>query len=230
MPSAEPPIVAGIDRWRGGWIIAESQERGFKLWCCEQIDEAVELLGDAAAVAIDMPIALAVSGTRSAEADVRAVLGASARSVFTSPTRAAVAAPTQAEATIVNRDHGGPGISAQAYGLFASICELRKSLRGARGQHWWETHPETAFATMNGGTPLASKRTGRGVAQRLDRLRSIHADLDAQLLDAPVKVPIDDILDALAALWSAQRIVVGQATVYGPVDRDDEGFARGIRV
>ena len=233
MPSAEKQSVAGIDRWRGGWIVAESVTAGadnVALWTCAQIDDAIERLRESAVVAIDMPIALAASGRRDAEAEVRAVLGASARSVFTSPTRAAAEVDTQAEATIVNRANGGPGISAQAFGLFASIRELRAALSGSEGNHWWETHPETAFALMNDGEPLASKRTGLGVAQRLDCLRPLFSGLDDQLLDAPPKVPIDDILDALAALWSAQRIASGQAEIYGPAARDDQGFALGIRV
>lgn len=229
MPSASS-AVAGIDRWRGGWIVAESQRHGFTLWTCEKIGEAVDRFRNATAVAIDMPIALAPTGRRVAEAEVRAVLGASARSVFTSPTRASVLAPSQAEATVVNRANGGPGISAQAYGLFASISELRNSLAGDAGQHWWETHPETAFALMNNGKPLASKRTGLGVGQRLAQLRAVYPRIDEQLLEAPAKVPIDDVLDALAALWSAERIASGDAVIYGPEERDDEGFALGIRV
>lgn len=237
MPGARKHSVAGIDRWRGGWIVAESpataagqREGSIELWACESIDEAVERLSRAKAVAIDMPIALAESGTRAAEADIRAVLGSSARSVFTSPTRAGAEAMTQADATVVNRAHGGPGISAQAFGLFASIRELRAALGGPGGRHWWETHPETAFVLMNDGVPLASKRTGLGVAQRLIHLRSAFGDLDDLLLTTPAKVPIDDVLDALGALWSALRIASGQAAIYGPADRDDQGFALGIRV
>ena len=235
MPNANPAAVAGIDRWRGGWIVAESggglsRAGDVKLWTCEQIDEAVDRLGAAAVVAIDMPIALARSGTRTAEAEVRSVLGRSARSVFTSPTRAALEAPSQAEATLVNRANGGPGISAQAYGLFASIRELRASLSGAAGEQWYETHPETAFALMNDGEPLASKRTALGVAQRLTHLRFIFAGIDDLLLSAPPKVPIDDVLDALGALWSAERIGAGEATVFGEHGRDDQGFVLGVRV
>lgn len=233
-PSTGTSVVAGIDRWRGGWIVAESapapKAQSFALWTCEHIDDAVDRLSGAAVVAIDMPIALAQSGTRSAEAEVRAVLGSSARSVFTSPTRAGAEATSQAEATTVNRAHGGPGISAQAFGLFASIRELRTALRGAHGNHWWETHPETAFARMNNGEPLASKRTGLGVAQRLVLLRPVFDGLDDHLLMSPPKVPIDDVLDALAALWSARRIESGDAEIYGSATRDDEGFALGIRV
>lgn len=222
--------VAGIDRWRGGWIVAQLTGQNLTLWAAANIDDARDRLAGCDAVAIDMPIALVDHGTRVAEAEVRTALGRSARSVFTSPTRAAVQALTQNEATELNRAHGGPGISAQAFGLFASIRELRTALSGPTFDHWWETHPETSFAAMNAGVPLASKRSAIGVAERLRLLRTHFPTLDTCLLEAPPKVPIDDVLDAIAAAWSAIRIAEGRATVYGPSGRDDQGFAEGVRI
>lgn len=222
--------IAGIDRWRGGWIIAEIESDQLVFWAAAHIAEACERLAEHAVVAIDMPIALAVTGTRSAESQVRSVLGSSARSVFTSPTRRAVEAETQNQATEWNRSNEGPGISAQSFGLFASIRELRGALHGPGSNHWWETHPETAFALMNDGDPLGSKRSALGVAQRLVHLRPHFPTLEDSMLSAPPKVPVDDVLDAAAALWSARRISSGEATVYGPAGRDDEGFAMGIRI
>ncbi len=222
--------AAGIDRWRGGWVIAEQHDAQLAIWAAPDIADVTGRLADHAAVAIDMPIALAIAGRRSAEAELRAALGASARSVFTSPTRTAIDAPSQAKATEWNRQNGGPGISAQAFGLFASIRQLRTALSGPAHAHWWETHPETAFAAMNSGAPMASKKSARGVGQRLAELRRHFPTIDDCLEHAPNKVPIDDVLDAIAALWSAQRIATNAADIYGPVERDDEGFARGIRI
>lgn len=223
-------MFAGIDRWRGGWVVADLVEDTISLRVCEHIADELDRLSEHAAVGIDMPVALAAHGRREAEAELRAVLGSSARSVFTSPTRAAVEALTQSEATERNRANGGPGISAQSFGLFASIREVRTALRGAAFAHWWESHPETTFAVMNGGTPLASKRSALGVGQRLALLRSEFPTVDRLLTAAPASVPIDDVLDAAAAAWSARRIAAGTATVFGPDSRDDEGFALGIRI
>ncbi|MGK0225641.1 MAG: putative RNase H-like nuclease [Thermoproteota archaeon] len=222
--------VAGIDRWRGGWIIAELDDTELTLWATSEIESACERLAQHDAVAIDMPIALATHGRREAEALVRAALGSSARSVFTSPTRVAALADSQSEATEINRANGGPGISAQAFGLFASIRELRTALAGPRFEHWWETHPETTFAIMNDGVPMASKKSAIGVGQRLVQLRRHVPFVDDVLLTAPGKIPVDDVLDAIAAAWSARRIAAGAATIFGPPGRDDEGFAFGIRV
>jgi len=222
--------VAGIDRWRGGWVIAEDCGDELRLSTAAHIDEVTDHLASCVAVAIDMPIALAVSGRRAAEGELRALLGSSARSVFTSPTRAGVEALSQAEATVINRQHGGPGISAQAFGLFASIRELRAHLGSPATEHWHETHPESSFAAMNGGVPLAAKRSARGVAERLAHLRNFFPTVDASLLGAPERVPIDDVLDAIAAAWSAKRIAEGTATLFGEPGRDDQGFPHGIRI
>lgn len=222
--------VAGIDRWRGGWVIARGADSVDDITTASTVGDALDATTDCEVVAVDMPIALVVTGRRQAEADLRARLGPAGRSVFTSPTRAAIAAADQAEATVVNRAHGGPGISAQAWGLAGPIRELRGALPSAPGgECWYETHPETAFALMNGGEPLDAKRSGRGVGQRLLLLRQ-WLTVDRLLADAPPKVPVDDVLDAIAAWWSARRIADGRAEIFGDPGRDDEGFEGSIRV
>lgn len=226
----EARIVAGIDRWRGGWIIALGGADDLQLLAADDADDAVDLTASAVVVAIDMPMALPVRGQRAAEAELRAGLGAAGRSVFTSPTRHAIDADDQAEATRRNRANDGPGISAQAWGLAGSIRELRETLprRGCQAR-WFETHPESAFARMNGGPALASKRSGRGVGERLGLLRQWCA-IDELLVAAPMKVPVDDALDAVAAWWSAHRIANDEAEVLGETGPDDEGFERSIRI
>ena len=197
----------------------------------ETAADALVQTPDCAVVAVDMPMALPVRGRRDAEAELRSRLGRAASSVFISPTRAALLAADRAAATEVNRAHDGPGISAQAWGLAGSVRELRATLPDHPAfERWFETHPETAFAELNGGEPMASKKTAVGVAQRLQTLRPLFPGLDDALLHAPAKVPVDDVLDALAACWSAVRIQAGTSLVLGPAGRDDEGFEQSIRI
>lgn len=223
--------VAGIDRWRGGWVIALLASRTLRLDVAATTTDALDLTEGCAVVAVDMPMALPIRGRREAEAELRDRLGRAASSVFISPTRAAILAADRAAATDVNRAHDGPGISAQAWGLAASVRELRETLPGHPAfDRWFETHPETAFAELNGGEPMASKKSAVGVAQRLQVLRPLIPDLDGLLLQAPAKVPVDDVLDAIAACWSAARINAGTELVLGPSGRDDEGFEQSIRI
>lgn len=229
--SATDAVVAGIDRWRKGWIIAISDNSGLRLVTAPTTTEAFAATELCAVVTVDMPIALPAHGTRSAELDLRAALGAAGRSVFISPTRAAIEAPNQNAATELNRANGGPGISAQAWGLAGSIRELRSTLPAWKHKdRWFETHPESAFATMNDGDPLASKKTARGVGQRLALLREVVPSIDRLLVLAPEKVPVDDVLDAIAACWSAARVDAGVERVVGEPGLDDQGFEQSIRI
>lgn len=224
-------LVAGIDRWRGGWVIALLAGSTLSFEVAPTATDALEVTARCSVVAVDMPMALPVRGRRQAESELRARLGRAASSVFISPTRSAILAADRAAATDVNRAHDGPGISAQAWGLAASVRELRDTLPGHPNfERWYETHPETAFAELNGGEPMASKKTARGVMHRLHTLRPLFPRLEDLLLEAPAKVPVDDVLDAIAACWSAVRIERGEDMVLGPSGRDDEGFEQSIRI
>lgn len=190
--------------------------------------ELIELLADCQVVAIDMPMAVPEHGKRVAEIELRSYLGRSGSSVFTTPTGAAIGAPSQRTATEINRAHGGPGISAQAWGLVASINELRAAWLEYRPTGWFETHPESAFALLNHDVPLASKRSALGVGQRLELLEPLIDGLD--LTTAPEKVPVDDVLDAVAAGWSACRIASGNERTFGAAGPDHQGFEASIRI
>jgi predicted RNase H-like nuclease len=63
---------------------------------------------------------------------------------------------------------------------------------------------------MNGGRPLRDrKKSAGGVLERLELLRRHGIEFDE--LGASALAPIDDVLDAAAAAWSAQRIAAGTA-------------------
>jgi predicted RNase H-like nuclease len=64
---------------------------------------------------------------------------------------------------------------------------------------------------MSGGPPLASKKSAAGVGQRLAALRPWLPSVEAALGGCPSDVPIDDALDALACLWTAERWAAGTA-------------------
>lgn len=227
-----PSRVAGVDRWRKGWVVALSADAGrAELLQAAAIDEVLEITHGCAVVAIDMPMALPVSGRRIAEETLKSHLGAAGRSIFYSPTRAAIACADRASADACNRAAGGGGISAQSWGLSGSIREVRGLLVGRSEQaHWWETHPESSFAALRPDQPLASKKSALGVVERLDLLGAHFDDPLAAIRSAGIIAPIDDALDALVASWSARRIADGTATLYGPSGRDDEGFPHGILI
>jgi predicted RNase H-like nuclease len=171
----------------------------------------------------DIPIGLADDATgRGCDRAARAVLGAPrASSVFTAPIRAALAATSQHQASQITAERcGGRRVAAQAFGIYPKVRELdallaaRPLLRGRIR----EVHPEVCFWAWNGGTAIhASKKTEAG--QR-ERLALVEAHFGAGSIErvrallAPLRAATDDILDAFAALWTAERIACGTARTF----------------
>jgi predicted RNase H-like nuclease len=72
-----------------------------------------------------------------------------------------------------------------------------------------EVHPEICFYFLNNQQPMAHpKKSGQGY---LDRYRLLESHFGTAIADLRIQVPRkdaadDDLLDALVALWSAQRV------------------------
>lgn len=184
----------------------------------------------------DIPIGLAEDGAgRGCDREARALLRAPrASSVFTAPIRAALVARSQAEASRITAERcAGRRVAAQAFGIYAKVREVdallaaRPALRGRIR----EVHPELCFWAWNGGVAIhASKKSEAGERERRALVEAHFgagsiARVRAQL--APRRVPADDILDAFAALWTAERIASGVARTLPETPLCD---ARGLRM
>ena len=93
-------------------------------------------------------------------------------------------------------------------------------------------HPEVCFWAWNGGTPMRDSKKSEAGARERSRLvapslrrRRRSTRVRAQL--APRRAPLDDILDAFAALWTAERIARGVACT---LPEDPPRDARGLRM
>jgi len=117
-------VAAGVDAARGGWVVATASGggEGLALALEPTLDGVLARAGDGP-VAIDMPIGLLDRvEPRACDRAARALLGARAATVFTPPSRPALAAATYAQArTTVT---GAASLSAQAFGLAPRIREL----------------------------------------------------------------------------------------------------------
>ncbi len=183
------------------------------------------------ALAIDIPIGLTTSGPRDCDLQARKALGKRRSSVFPAPLRAMLRARTYREACNIRYEIERKKISKQTWGIMRKIVEVDAALRRDRSRQDWvhEVHPERCFMAWNGGEPMAhNKKTKDGRAERRTLVES-HFGPDAftsvrsQFLK---KVAADDdILDAFAALWTAERIVAGRAlTLPYPPPLDSEGL------
>lgn len=242
------PACIGIDGCPAGWVAAHANG----VTVAERLADLLSTLGVVAGrdiVAIDMPIGLMDTGTRACDHAARAALGAGRRnSVFWTATRAAVWAETgelslregHARANEINRHHGAGGVSAQAYNLFPKIREVETLLgdQPALQAGVYEVHPELAFAAWqaesrgvapNGLAPMAhAKKSGLGAYDRLSLILARYGREAFEATRAAYRqgaVADDDIADAYAARYSAERIAAGRhVTLPDPPPLDAAGL------
>ncbi|HZE88373.1 MAG TPA: DUF429 domain-containing protein, partial [Verrucomicrobiae bacterium] len=200
----------------GGWL-AVSLDLGTRAICARVFPDAVSLFSTAAAItAIDIPIGLPDKGARRCEAESRARLGARRSSVFPVPPRCALDADSYETASSVSFDVSGKRLSKQTWAIVPKIREVDASLRtsGELAGRVWEIHPELCFYYWNREQPMRhAKKSGFGFVERYELARSIFGE-SASAIRAAIPeshAADDDILDALAALWTATRIHDGTA-------------------
>src|SRR5438046_92781 len=106
--------VAGVDMAGGGWaVVVLEDNRVVDAFRCESFAEALH--ADAAVVGVDIPIGMPDSPPRPADVAARRFVGPRAASVYPTPIRAVLEAPTYAEARAVALELTGKSVSAQSY-------------------------------------------------------------------------------------------------------------------
>ena len=234
--------VAGVDGCRAGWIAVLCDPDGgqARIELLPRLELLLDRAEPPAIVAVDMPIGLpdrVGPGGRPPERMVRAFLGERQSSVFSVPARAAVEAETYPEACAAALATSDPPrkVSKQCFHLFPKIREVDALLR--ERPDWRdrvvESHPEVAFAVLNGHRPMSlpKKVKGRpdpdGIEERRRVLRS--EGLDPAVVDAvpPRGAGPDDLIDACVCALVAARRSAGLAIAHPADDRRD---AFGLRI
>lgn len=238
--------VGGVDGVRGGWVMAIAGawegspveeilvRRSFRdLWCYAHRKGL-------AAVAVDIPIGLPCGGDRVCDGEARDRLRGPpnrASSVFNAPPLCAIDAGNFEKAVKSARKCADKGVSKQSYALFPKIKEVRKVLQpqnlveGAQPRAA-EAHPEVSFQAMAGKPMRYHKSRQAGVAERLAYLQ-LHF---SNIVDVAVRTQttgppdpgLDDVLDAVAAAWTARRAVSGTAVPLGGLATDRTGLPMTI--
>jgi predicted RNase H-like nuclease len=189
--------VAGIDGTKGGWVaIVLDDGKVVADHLLHPIETRFEELADVEILAIDVPVGF---GPRAADAAARAYLAGAASTVFTTPAREVLEVPFGP----------GLGVSAQAHAIGARILHVTRLAEEDDRIH--EVHPEVSFRAMNGGTPLRHRKKAAGGA--LERLALLERQgIVLGSLGESAFAPLDDVLDAAAAAWTANRIALGIAS------------------
>jgi predicted RNase H-like nuclease len=221
-------IVAGADGCRTGWVVCRREDGGaLEITVVKTLAEAGEGLS---VLAVDMPIGLVDKPRpgRACEREARALLPGKTSSVFATPCRPALDCTTHGEANALSKTLG-VGLTRQTFHLFPKLREVDALMRDNETLRSivYEAHPELAFARMNGGRPVLSrKRRPEGFAERLELLARHGFPWEPRSLPGAAR---DDVLDAMAVCRTALLIAQGAATRLGPADeRDRYGLPMNI--
>jgi predicted RNase H-like nuclease len=205
--------VVGIDGTKGGWVAVVLENGAFiGDVLVPSIQSRFEEFADARVIAIDVPIGF---GPRAADASARRFMSGAASTVFTAPAREVLEVPFGP----------GLGVSAQAHALGPRILHVTEL--AATDDRIYEVHPEVCFRAMNTQRPLRfRKKSAGGALERIELLREHGIALAG--LAATAAAPLDDVLDAAAAAWTAHRIATGSAVTLPDPPEIQEG--RGIAI
>lgn len=212
--------ISGVDGCKGGWISIRKEIDSGEI-SSEVYFSARQLINqfrNPDVLALDIPIGLTESGPRQCDILARKMLRQPrGRSVFPAPIRPALAASDYREANTISRSVDGKGVSAQAFALYPRVRDIDKIIRSndeACG-FVYEVHPELCFMAWNDGEPIQEpKKSHDGMNIRLDLVKSHFAEeavSSVRRIHPASQVANDDIYDAFAALWTAERILLETA-------------------
>jgi predicted RNase H-like nuclease len=119
--------IAGAEVWKGRWVVVVLDDGRFiRAIVAPTIEEAAAELADVAAIGIDMPIGLLAAATRRpADFAARDFVGKRRNSVFFTPLAELLEKATPAEANVLARSQGWPGIAAQTFALKKQLLAVQ---------------------------------------------------------------------------------------------------------
>jgi predicted RNase H-like nuclease len=222
-------VVVGIDGCHCGWLcltkdLCTGSVQGRIL---KNISDLLALEPKPEVATVDVPIGLTDAGPRKCDREARALLKAPrSSSVFPAPIRSTLVAKTYEQACQIRQKADGNKLSRQSWAILPKIREVDSFLRSDPLLQGWvrEVHPEVCFWAWNGNKAMRfSKKKPAGKAERESLVKPLYgADYaGAQASLPPGKYANDDLLDAFAALWSAERVATGKALLLPATPRID---------
>lgn len=203
--------IIGIDGCRAGWIVASIEEKEIVFQVISSLEDLnksnrISLIG------IDMPVNLVKKGLRLADQEARSLLKNRASTVFSAPPLPVLNAPSYLNACELSFTLTGKKISKQSWNIFPKIKEVQIAKEIFKDKNFfYEIHPELSFMAMNNMKVIQhSKKLQEGKNIRRKLIEVIYPFFDfnkARLFFSKKEVADDDILDAVAVLWSTKRIV-----------------------
>jgi len=212
--------VAGIDGTPDGWaaVIMEANRALIRKFC--SFSNIFDAASDFDVIAVDIPIGLLDAyevGGRVCDRVARQILGRPrGSSVFPAPIRPVLAATTWEDACARSRASAADGkaVTKQTFGILPKIREVDELLRMRPELRdvVREVHPEVSFSELVGIPMMHHKASPLGRDER--RRALVRSFPELHLIEKAGRdqgLPIDDVLDATVACWTALRMVGGKA-------------------
>ncbi|MFV2073560.1 MAG: DUF429 domain-containing protein, partial [Thermoanaerobaculales bacterium] len=159
-------LVAGADVSKGRWVVVVLRDGNFdRATVTGNLADFLEETHDLDVLGVDIPIGLP-EGKEHRQCDLAAktFLKPRSSSVFLTPPRPVIEAPTYDEANRLSKREFGRGVSCQAFALRAKILEVAPI--AATDDRVVEIHPEVCFCAMKGSLLDHSKHSWNGQTER----------------------------------------------------------------
>lgn len=232
--------VAGACGGRNGWVITRRELDGgsISLRHLKVLSELVKEKDAPKYICIAIPIGLlekAAPGGRQCEREGRKLLGyPRSACIFSPPVRQAIKAKTFEEVQEINRSTSEHkvGVGRQSFGMLPRIREVDSIMTPKLQKQVRECHPEISFFQMNGEVALNSfKAALLGQRERQQLLEYQWNTGLGHLMNSlrPALINASEILESMAACWTAERVAKKEAFVL-PAKRqkDSKGLVMEI--
>jgi predicted RNase H-like nuclease len=225
-------ILAGVEPCGGGWLVAPGNLQGITLnpQPCQVLESLAEVLDYRPAftvVALHAPVGFpdGADENRLCDSGAKELLGRRRGAAVRGPSRKLLDATTLEEAQAID-----PSFDIVRWRARTRAAESIREVQSWRQRMVWEVNPELAFVQMNDGQPLTnSRRSIHGLRERRDLLEAKLAGSERVMRERPKRVREGKVLDALADLWTARRIMARAITrLADPPTWDGDGVRMDI--
>ena len=232
-PSGLPyQILAGVEPCPGGWLVAPGNLQGITVapqpaYVLTSLADVLDYRPSFSVVALHAPVGLveAPDERRLCDTTARDLLGIRAGAAVPAPSRLLLEVRTFAEAKEID-----PSLDIVRWRSLPKASEAIREVQSWRQRAVWEVNPELAFRQMNDGDVLRySRRSIHGRRERQQLLELKLPGTERVLQERPKGVREAKLLDALADLWTARRILARAITrLADPPAWDDSGVRMDI--
>ena len=229
-------ICLGADGCKGGWIVAVLDDK-LRLEKYPSINRIIEVYPEFSAFLIDMVIGLRNSAEQIRPDDMaRKELKPRGSTLFPVPSRSAVYQDTYNAQKKANIQALGRSLSKQSSAIIPKIREMDEfmSSHPEYRNRIDESHPELAFARLNGTVLLTKKKEPEGIKERIRIIEeylpgSIIPDLYEKAKE--FKCNADDLADAIGLSIAARLKTQGMCeTIPEQPEIDENGLYMRLTV